>query len=240
MNKVKGTFRNSFFGMKCRIWQHRWGTQLPQCTPWYMRIASTPQQSNSPEQRTYRSALNHLSIVLLSVALAGVASAQAVYRWVDATGRVQYSDQPPPVGTKGVQEKNVSGSSIQNNELSLVAQDAQKKNPVTLYISECGESCDAARAYVNQRGIPHTVVDPTRTAELNKKFKEETGGSVVPVIKIGEKRLTGWSESSWAGALDAAGYPKTPPFSKPKPIEDRSGMDRPAPKAPPPAAPAKG
>lgn len=176
--------------------------------------------------------VNPLSIVILSVAMASVASAQAVYRWVDAAGRVQYSDQPPPVGTKGVEEKNVSGSSIQNNELSLVAQDAQKKNPVTLYISECGESCDAAKAYVNKRGIPHTVVDPTRTAELNKKFREETGGSVVPVIKIGEKRLSGWSESSWAGALDAAGYPKTPPFSKPKPVEDRAGMDPPAPKAP--------
>ena len=169
-----------------------------------------------------------VSALAVSLALVSAASAQQVYRWVDATGRVQYSDQPPPVGTKGVQEKNVSGSSIQNNELSLVAQDAQKKNPVTIYASECGESCDAAKAYLSKRGIPHTVVDPTRTIELNKKFKEETGGTVVPVIKIGEKRLSGWSESSWSGALDAAGYPKTPPFSKPKPVEDRAGMDPPA------------
>ncbi len=180
-----------------------------------------------------------VSAIALSLALVSTASAQQVYRWVDAAGRVQYSDQPPPVGTKGVQEKNVSGSSIQNNELSLVAQDAQKKNPVTVYVSECGESCDAAKAYLNKRGIPHTVVDPTRTIELNKKFKEETGGTVVPVIKIGEKRLSGWSESSWAGALDAAGYPKTPPFSKPKPVEDRAGMDAPAQKAPAEADKAK-
>ena len=181
-----------------------------------------------------------LSVFLVAFALFGSAGAQSVYRWVDADGRVQYSDQPPPVGTKGVQEKNVSGNSIQNNELSLVAQDAQKRNPVTVYVSECGESCDAAKAYLNKRGIPHTVVDPTRTIELNKKFKEETGGTVVPVIKIGEKRLSGWSESAWSGALDAAGYPKTPPFSKPKPVEDRAGMDSPAPKAAPGAAPGKG
>ena len=182
------------------------------------------------------------SVLAMAMALAfvSVANAQQVYRWVDADGRVQYSDQPPPVGTKNVQEKNVSGSSIQNNELSLVAQDAQKKNPVTIYVSECGESCDAAKAYLGKRGIPHTVVDPTRTIELNKKFKEETGGTVVPVIKIGEKRLSGWSESSWSGALDAAGYPKTPPFSKPKPVEDRAGMDPPAPKATPGTASGKG
>jgi len=189
--------------------------------------------------------LSTVSAIALSVALVSSVSAQQVYRWVDASGRVQYSDQPPPAGTKGVQEKNVSGSSIQNNELSLVAQDAQKKNPVTVYLSECGDACDSAKAYLNKRGIPHTVVDPTRTIELNKKFKEETGGTVVPVIKIGEKRLSGWSESSWAGALDAAGYPKTPPFSKPKPVEDRAGMDPSAPKAgadadKAKAAPAKG
>ncbi len=175
--------------------------------------------------------LSAVSAIALSLALAGSVSAQQVYRWVDASGRVQYSDQPPPAGTKGVQEKNVSGSSIQNNEPSLVTQDAQKKNPVTVYVSECGESCDAAKAFLNKRGIPHTVVDPTRTIELNKKFKEETGGTVVPVIKIGEKRLSGWSESAWSSALDAAGYPKTAPFSKPKPVEDRAGMDPPAPKA---------
>jgi glutaredoxin len=189
--------------------------------------------------------LSAVSAIALSLAVASSVSAQQVYRWVDASGRVQYSDQPPPAGTKGVQEKNVSGSSIQNNEPSLVTQDAQKKNPVTVYVSECGESCDAAKAFLNKRGIPHTVVDPTRTIELNKKFKEETGGTVVPVIKIGEKRLSGWSESAWSSALDAAGYPKTPPFSKPKPVEDRAGMDPPPPKAgadadKTKAAPAKG
>ena len=171
-------------------------------------------------------------LVAVSITAAMPVDAQQVYRWVDATGRVQYSDQPPPPGTKNVQEKNVGGNSIQNNDLSLVAQDAQKKNPVTMYVSECGDSCDAAKAYLNKRGIPHTMVDPTRSLELNKKFKEETGGQVVPVLKVGEKRLSGWNESSWASALDTAGYPKTPPFSKPKPVEDRAGLDAAPAKAP--------
>ena len=175
-----------------------------------------------------------LSLVAVAIMAPMTVHAQQVYRWVDGEGRVQYSDQPPPVGTKNVQEKNVGGSSIQNNDLSLVAQDAQKKNPVTVYTSECGEACDAAKAYLSKRGIPHTVVDPTRSLELNKKFKEETGGSVVPVMKVGEKRLSGWSESSWASALDTAGYPKTPPFSKPKPVEDRAGLEA-APGKPPAA-----
>lgn len=177
--------------------------------------------------------------LLGALALAAAASAQSVYRWVDANGRVQYSDQPPPADAKNVQQRSVGGNSIQNNELPLAAQDAQRKNPVVLYVSECGDACDAAKSYLNKRGIPHTVVDPTRSLELNKKFKEQTGGEVVPVIRVGDKQLSGWSESSWASALDAAGYPKTPAFAKPKPLEDRSGLDKPAsPKEP--GAPAGG
>lgn len=166
-----------------------------------------------------------VSLTLSTVFLACAVSAQTVYRWVDGAGRVQYSDQPPPADAKNVQEKNVQGSSIQNNEISLAASDAQRKNPVTLYVSECGESCDAAKGYLNKRGIPHTVVDPTRSAELNKKFRDDTGGTVIPVLKVGERRLTGWSEGNWAAALDTAGYPKSGAFSKPKPLEDRAGLD---------------
>jgi glutaredoxin len=162
----------------------------------------------------------------LAVALVATSvSAQTVYRWTDANGRVQYSDQPPPAGVK-VEERNVRGSSIQNNEASMATTDAQKKNPVTLYVSECGEACEQAKGYLNKRGVPHTVVDPTRSAELNKKFRDETGGNVIPVLKIGERRLSGWSESSWTSALDSAGYPKTPPFAKPKPLEDLTGTNK--------------
>ncbi len=47
-----GASRNSFFGMKFKA--H--GAQQPECTPWYMRIASTGQRGSSPEQRIYRGA----------------------------------------------------------------------------------------------------------------------------------------------------------------------------------------
>jgi glutaredoxin len=184
--------------------------------------------------------LSSLSIFAVLAAIPAVSDAQSVYRWVDANGRVQYSDQPPPSDAKNVQQKNVGGNSIQNNELSVAAADAQKKNPVTIYVSECGEACDAARNYLNKRGIPHTVIDPSRSLELNNKFKADTGGgTIVPVLKVGEKRLTGWSESGWASALDSAGYPKTGGFAKPKPVEDRSGLlDAPkSPTKPPSAVP---
>ena len=113
------------------------------------------------------------SMLSLAIALPLAADAQQVYRWVDAEGRVQYSDQPPPPGAKNVQEKNVGGSSIQNNELSLVAQDAQKKNPVTVYVSECGESCDAARAYLNKLIRGYEKSDLTKIAHGQSRMEDE-------------------------------------------------------------------
>ena len=113
--------------------------------------------------------LSSLSIFAVLAAIPAVSDAQSVYRWVDANGRVQYSDQPPPSDAKNVQQKNVGGNSIQNNELSVAAADAQKKNPVTIYVSECGEACDAARNYLNKRGIL-TCDRSSRSLELNNKF----------------------------------------------------------------------
>ncbi|MBL8311894.1 MAG: glutaredoxin family protein [Burkholderiales bacterium] len=171
-------------------------------------------------------ALGALAVALAIASAVTAASAQQVYRWTDANGRVQYSDQPPPADAKNVQQKNVGGNSIQNNELPLAAADAQKRNPVTLFVSECGVACDSAKQLLNQRGIPHTVVDPTRSLELNNRFKSEAGGvSIIPVLKVGSKIVTGFNDVAWASALDAAGYPKTPAFAKPKPVEDKSGVD---------------
>ena len=65
--------------------------------------------------------LSSLSIFAVLAAIPAVSDAQSVYRWVDANGRVQYSDQPPPSDAKNVQQKNVGGNSIQNNELSVAA-----------------------------------------------------------------------------------------------------------------------
>lgn len=38
---------------------------------------------------------------LLALFVAAAPASAALYKWVDATGRVVYSDQPPPPGTKG-------------------------------------------------------------------------------------------------------------------------------------------
>jgi hypothetical protein len=51
-----------------------------------------------------------LALAIAMIALVpALAQAQSVYRWVDKSGKVHYSDQPPPEEVKNVQQKRVGG-----------------------------------------------------------------------------------------------------------------------------------
>ena len=161
-------------------------------------------------------------IVLLAViasAATGSLVAAQLYRWVDEKGNVEYRDTPPPKDAKKVEERRITGNTIETSTMSYSAQQAVKNFPVTLWAYDCGDPCTHARALLARRGVPYTEKDPK--ADL-KAFEKLTGSNGVPVLYVGTTRLTGFLESEWDNALDAAGYPKTaaavggkPPASKP-------------------------
>ena len=47
------------------------------------------------------------ALFLLPLFLANVASAAEMYRWVDADGKVHYTDTPPPTTAKSAQKKEL-------------------------------------------------------------------------------------------------------------------------------------
>ena len=67
---------------------------------------------------------------VFAFAVAHVATAQQVYRWVDDKGVVHYADTPPPE-KKGVQRVNVrtSGAATLTSEEVAAAAEAEKANP---------------------------------------------------------------------------------------------------------------
>jgi hypothetical protein len=150
--------------------------------------------------RTWLTAL----VLLLSL------PAQAeTYRWVDSEGKVHYSDTPPPPAARNIKRQSSPPKPAATQQLPYELQQAAKNFPVTLYVTDCGESCSYARQLLAKRGIPHTELDPT-DALTYEKLKKVTGGTaVVPVVLVGRQVLKGFDEQSWNAALDAAGYPKT-------------------------------
>ncbi len=151
-----------------------------------------------------------LALLLGAASSLACAQVQQVYRYVDADGKVVYSDKPPPANAKDAQAKRVTANSIETSNLSFVSQQAQERFPVTLYSFSCGVVCDTAQGLLNKRGVPHTVVDVS-AGDGADKLKKLSGSLDAPALQVGEQYASGFNEGKWQALLNDAGYPKTPP-----------------------------
>jgi glutaredoxin len=141
--------------------------------------------------------------------VAATAAHAETYRWVDAEGKVHYSDQPPPANARQVEKRKSTVAKPGEAPLPYVLQQAVKNFPVTLYATDCGDGCDRARKLLATRGIPYTEKD-ANDAETQEELKKLIGANLeVPVLKVGRTVVRGIEESGWNSALDVAGYPQT-------------------------------
>jgi len=189
---------------------------------------------------------------LLATVLAGCAfalSAQTMYRYVDPTGRIVYSDQPPPPAAKGVEAKRLPQNVIETDPVPFTTKEAAEKFPVTLYTFDC-DVCKQAEALLVKRGVPFTSVIVS-DEEGAAKLKALRGKQSAPVLQVGEKQIvTGFNASRWQSVLDDAGYPKTAPPARQATANAPSGNPAnaaasaasapPASDATPPAPPVRG
>lgn len=72
---------------------------------------------------------------------------------------------------------------------------------VTVYVTEYCPYCDAAKALLEDRGIPYESIDVTEP-EKKHALKQRTGWRTVPQIFIEEKLIGGYQELA---ALDRSG-----------------------------------
>ena len=160
----------------------------------------------------------------------GAGSAE-MYRWVDAEGKVHYSDQPPPPSVKKFEPKKRLSDKEDASRMPYALQLAAKNFPVTLFATDCGAGCTQARQLLARRGIPYTEVDAADPAGV-EQLKKLTGGSpVVPVLRIGQQVLKGFEEGQWNSELDVAGYPATAVMK----VAPKRPQPKPAAPAPPAA-----
>lgn len=161
----------------------------------------------------------------------------AMYKWVDAQGRVQYSDMPPPPNAKRVEEQKIVPNTIGTSGAPYAVQAAAKRNPVTVWMNDCGDLCNRARDFLARRGVPHTVRNPALQNEQDAWKKASSGDNSVPLLVVGSlQTVKGFDEEQWNSVLDAAGYPRTAPSLKPQAVPTAEAAKPPA-GAPPAAAP---
>ena len=149
---------------------------------------------------------------IVSCALTAVHSqAQSLYKWIDAQGRISYSDRPAPPGevvkdvsatinTMGAGEAQVGG-------MGFEAQQVASKSPVTLYSAKGCPPCDEGRNLLRKRGVPYSeklIESESDLKALQDKFNAQT----LPILTVGSNTRNGFSSLDWDSALDAAGYAK--------------------------------
>ena len=143
--------------------------------------------------------------IMLTFAVGSLPAAQ-LYRWVDEKGHVEWRDTPPPPTAKHVEQRKVTGNTIETSTLPYSVQQAMKAHPVTLWTFDCGDACSRAATHLARRGVPHTVRDAQKEPDALQK---STGALDVPVLVVGSQQLKGYLETTWDEALDKAGYPRT-------------------------------
>jgi len=147
-------------------------------------------------------------LVLYSIFILSSASAGELYRYIDNSGRVQYSDKPHPEAER----LKLGSDPAPNESLPYETQKAIRFFPVTLYVFEkCGTACDEAHQLLKNRGIPFTQRNLV-TKEDEEEFRKISGSNQVPAMTIGKTWVKGFLAEQWHMVLDFAGYPKSAPY----------------------------
>jgi hypothetical protein len=164
-------------------------------------------------------------ILLLACLANSSVQAGELYRWVDSSGVVHYSDVPSNNAEK-IDSRKFSGGGMPGENLSYETRRAQQNFPVTLYVADgCGEMCNQARSLLNKRGIPFSE-KWLRTKQDVDDFRHLSGfDGVVPVLAIGKNFLKGFLDTQWNSEFDLAGYPKIAPYRAPNTSSIPSAAD---------------
>jgi len=149
-------------------------------------------------------------------AACGVA-AQDIYRWTDEKGRKHVTDTPPPPSAKGVHKDSAAALANTNTQSAYDLALAVKESPVVLYSAPaCEAPCSAARALLNQRGVPFREV-MVWTVASGEDLIRVSGERVIPTLLVGKRVQKGFQPDAYNALLDSARYPKAgalPPRSQ--------------------------
>jgi len=152
-------------------------------------------------------------IWLLLVAL-GTASAAGVYRWVDGQGRVHYGDRPPgdaaaeslalPDAPSGETQSSITERYQRYRAETPARPQASPRQQVAVFTTQDCGYCKQAKAHLNRAGVPFREYDIQQDARARSRY-DQLGGGGVPLILVGERRLSGYSAARLDAMLAEAG-----------------------------------
>jgi glutaredoxin len=129
--------------------------------------------------------------VLASVLTIGDALAQ-VYRYTDENGRVVYSSQKP-VNSQDLKQVRIRQNTVASDGY---AHNEAENRDVVIYTAEWCGYCKSAKAYFDELGIDYSEYDIEKSRQAYLDYRS-LGGSGLPLIMVGEKKMTGFSRKGF-------------------------------------------
>ncbi len=153
-----------------------------------------------------------IALMSMLVACAGIVSPAVadIYRWVDADGKVHFSNSPPRgINAEKVSESRVSTVGAQPRAQPSAANTPAPKPPapvaaqtrkVVMYATSWCGYCSKARQFFKANGVAFTEYDVEANPQAMAEFRSR-GGRGYPLIFVGDQRMDGYSEARLAQLL---------------------------------------
>lgn len=137
--------------------------------------------------------MRYLLILLPGLLLALQSATAEIYRWVDENGKVHFGDAPPRNSeAKRVQPRVNSYRPVTPSPASSARATPVRAPRVVMYSTRWCGYCKQARAYFKDKGIRFSELDIEQSPDARRAY-DRLGGSGVPLILVGEQRMSGFS-----------------------------------------------
>lgn len=149
--------------------------------------------------------------VVLSLCLVSGPVVAEIFKYVDAEGKVHFTDAPP-VGVDAkpldIQPNVYEGGNTASKPVKLsgkatpIYKSAAKTQPkVELFVTSWCGYCKKAKAYLQKKGIKFTAYDIEKDLRAARRKDSLTSRKGVPFALIGNQKVTGFSELAYERAL---------------------------------------
>jgi glutaredoxin len=141
-------------------------------------------------------------ILLIMLGVLSNTAAAEIYKWVDANGTMHFSSSPPDKGkveTVNVQVNSFSSASSKNKfkfDPGLITKSKGSSKDVVMYSASWCGYCKQARRYFKQNNIAFNEYDVEKSSKGKRDYKK-LGGNGVPLILVGNKRMSGFSAAGF-------------------------------------------
>jgi len=130
------------------------------------------------------------TVVTLFLLFCAVSLAHAkMYKWVDENGKTHFGDRPN-------YNRSVEQVSIDTRDTGAGGGAKTRAKRVVIYTTSWCSSCKTAKRYFKQHNVTYTEYDVETSRKGQRDFKRMNGRGV-PLILVGQQRLTGFRASAF-------------------------------------------